>query len=240
MFYNCSSLSDFAFPPSITKIGSYAFVNTALTNINIPQSVSIIDRYAFQNCNNLITFTIPEDSDLQTIGNGVFSGCRSFKEIINNGDHFTLWNSALFDLNKTELIVLPPACNVKYFYFPETVKKIRSSSCEGIVSLEVVVIPPSITTIESEAFKSCTNLRIINIPYNTTVSQDCFENCPKLQCGLAIENDSLKYREDLVSFSKLPRKCLHSCVFTCNYNNYSRMSSYISLCAIFLVHQYRK
>ena len=229
MFNNCTSLCTFSFPESLKLICSYAFVNTALETIDLPNTVSIIERYAFQNCQYLQTFTIPEGSDLETIETGVFSGCRDLREIINKGEHFTSWNSALFDYNKTELIVLPPACGVKYFYFPDSVQTIRKGACEGIISLEVVFIPPSITNIQSEAFKSCTHLRIINIPLNTTVGKNCFENCPRLQCGLAIENETQSFRENLTSISKLPKKCLHSCINTCKDNQYSDIISHISL-----------
>ena len=235
MFYNCSKLSIFTFPQGITQIGSYAFVNTALTDIIIPESVITIQRYAFQDCAKLQTFTISNESQLITLESGVFSGCRNFSEIFNYGQHFVLWNSALFDFNQTELIILPPACNIKYFYFPDSVKKIRSSACEAIHSLEVVVLPGTITTIESDAFKSCKNLRFINIPRNATVGQNCFENCNKLQCGLAIENESQEYRDNLISYSKLPRRCLSSCENTFARCSYSFEQFYLSMFAIMII-----
>ncbi len=53
MFWNCSSLSQIAFPSTCKKIGDCAFLRTNLTSIDIPNSVISIGKNAFFGCENL-------------------------------------------------------------------------------------------------------------------------------------------------------------------------------------------
>ena len=46
-------------PRSVVNIGETAFMNTGLTNITIPDSLSSIGRYAFQNCSSLKRIVFP-------------------------------------------------------------------------------------------------------------------------------------------------------------------------------------
>ena len=56
------------------SIGESAFNGcTSLTNINIPNTVTTIDRYAFYNCSGLTSLTIP--NSVTTIGQSAFSSC---------------------------------------------------------------------------------------------------------------------------------------------------------------------
>lgn len=55
-FYNCTSLSHVELPSSLIKIEKYAFANTALTEITIPDSVTDIDPTAFDGCDDLVIY----------------------------------------------------------------------------------------------------------------------------------------------------------------------------------------
>ena len=55
-FYNCTSLSYVELPSSLNKIEKYAFANTALTEITIPDSVTSIDPTAFDGCKDLVIY----------------------------------------------------------------------------------------------------------------------------------------------------------------------------------------
>ena len=218
--YNCRKLNKFVFPPLITVINSFAFVNTALVSIELPKEVKLIRRSSFQGCQSLINFSIPNDSKLSEFESNVFSDCISFKEIKNECDNFQLWNKALFDENMTELIILPPACGVRYFGFPETIKTIRTSALENVFSLEVVFISTSVKQIHSYAFRHCTNLRYINIPQNVIdIGKNAFEGCKNLQCGISIENQTPEYITNLLQVSQLPERCLQNCIKVCTNSN---------------------
>ncbi|WP_316630668.1 leucine-rich repeat protein [uncultured Ruminococcus sp.] len=55
-FYNCSSLSTVVMNDRIQSIGKFAFANTALKEITIPDSVTSIDPTAFDGCEDLVIY----------------------------------------------------------------------------------------------------------------------------------------------------------------------------------------
>ena len=58
---------------SITTLPSRTFAYTKITSIELPQSLKVIDRYAFQGCYYLETIVIPKG--LESIGTEAFDGC---------------------------------------------------------------------------------------------------------------------------------------------------------------------
>ena len=78
---SCSSLTDVFFPSNVYGISGWAFYQcTSLTAVNIPASVRSIAESAFDGCTNLSQVIFAEEG-LQTLGNAVFFGCSSLKEI---------------------------------------------------------------------------------------------------------------------------------------------------------------
>jgi hypothetical protein len=71
---------NYTIPNSVTSIGLYAFENcTGLTSVTIPNSVSSIGRYAFESCTGLTSVTIP--NSVTSIGNSAFSFCHSLTNV---------------------------------------------------------------------------------------------------------------------------------------------------------------
>lgn len=83
-FWNCSSLAEINLPTSLKKIEPYAFWNTAITTIDIPESVSEIGLGAFNKCSQLEKVYIRHDSVVKTTFTTVyqaFSNCPNLKTI---------------------------------------------------------------------------------------------------------------------------------------------------------------
>ena len=78
-FSNCRSLTSITIPNSVTSIEDYAFENCSLTNITIPDSVTSIGNYAFSHCFSLTSITIPDS--VTSIGTSAFDSCSSLKTI---------------------------------------------------------------------------------------------------------------------------------------------------------------
>ncbi|MBO5312338.1 MAG: leucine-rich repeat protein, partial [Clostridia bacterium] len=74
LYINGALLTELVIPNTITSIGNYAFENCkVLTSIELPSSVTSIGEYAFYNCEGLISVTM--GNGVTSIGNLAFSGC---------------------------------------------------------------------------------------------------------------------------------------------------------------------
>ena len=72
-------------PNSVTSIGNYAFENrSTLTSITIPNSVTSIGKYAFRDCFSLTSITIPES--VASIGDGAFYNCHALTLVTINSN----------------------------------------------------------------------------------------------------------------------------------------------------------
>ena len=129
----------------VTNIGDYAFYDcTNLASVTIPNSVTSIGS-AFYGCSRLTSITIPES--VKSIGTTAFYGCSSLTSIT----------------------------------IPESVTSIGSSafnSCSGLTS---ITIPNSVTSIGSSAFSGCSGLTSITIPESvTSIGAYAFSGCHSL------------------------------------------------------------
>ena len=93
-FYNCKSLTSIDIPDSVSLVDRYAFYGChSLTSITIPSKVYKIGDSAFNQCYNLTSVTIP--ASVTTIGANAFSYCYKLVEVINHSDFsFTVGDSS--------------------------------------------------------------------------------------------------------------------------------------------------
>ena len=217
LFSQCSYLTNITFPDGVEVIGSNAFSGTALSSIDLPSSVTTLSQFCFSNCAKLVEFHIPSESLLNDIQYGILSKCFQFSNIKCDSDKFKIENCALYDANQTRFYLLPCNASIKYFSFPVTMKTIGQGAMMDCQNLISIFIPDnSVETIENYAFENCLNLESINIPICVTkIGDRVFDNCPKLRCGLFIENTSESFSKSLIEKSKLPEICLKSCNFHC-------------------------
>lgn len=66
-------------PPTLKKIGSYAFQRTSLTSVNIPDNVETIEEAAFRQIKQLQEVHLPDS--LTSLGRYAFSACRSLRTV---------------------------------------------------------------------------------------------------------------------------------------------------------------
>ena len=60
MFYGCTALKTITIPSTVDTIGKYAFYQSGLTSITLPEGVKLIDEGAFVNCASLEEISIPD------------------------------------------------------------------------------------------------------------------------------------------------------------------------------------
>lgn len=66
-------------PPTLKKIGSYAFQRTSLTSVNIPDNVETIEEAAFRQVRQLQEVHLPDS--LTSLGRHAFEGCRNLRTV---------------------------------------------------------------------------------------------------------------------------------------------------------------
>jgi hypothetical protein len=78
-FLDCLSLTSIEFPSALTTIGYYAFSNTGLVNLTLPDSLVSVDVGCFKDCINLTEVVI--GNSLKDVNNDMFNGCVRLKKV---------------------------------------------------------------------------------------------------------------------------------------------------------------
>ena len=151
-FEYCSSLTGITVSNGITSIGYSAFYNcSSLTSIQIPNSIISIARSAFANCHNLTYHTY---DNAQYLGNQknpyVVLICTTSNDITACNIHAqtrVVYDYAFSSCNKLSEIIIP-----------EGVTHIGQLALGHGSTLKTIVIPDSITSIDSAAFYGTANL----------------------------------------------------------------------------------
>ena len=132
-FSNCSSLASIDLSYGIRKIGYRPFVNTALTEVTLPDSLTNVVGNIAAGCFNQLKFTLGEQSYFAVSSEG-----------------------ALYDKDYTTLFSCPN--RAESILIPETVETIGREAFADCFRLRSVSIPANVKTIEDAAFLNCPRL----------------------------------------------------------------------------------
>lgn len=159
-FDGLKRLSYVALPEGMSSIGEYAFRGTQIMNIDIPNSVTYIKKYAFvETPVRSINFT--EESLLKTIGFSAFKNCTALKEFIMPNGVNTLeseYGGEDYDTN-----TFYGCSNLTRISFADSLKTIGLRTCSQCINLAEVKLPKNLETIKESAFYE-TKLKQIKFP----------------------------------------------------------------------------
>ena len=149
-----SSIDSLVIPPSlkiwgidcdVVGIFDYAFSNcTDIKSVTLPESILSIGESAFQN-SGLKEIVIPES--VKSIGIAAFKECPDLVSVSLPSNLSTIERSLFWNCKSLQEVTLP-----------ENLKTIGTSAFGRCVSLKTVDLPATLTKLEYAAFKLCENL----------------------------------------------------------------------------------
>lgn len=142
--------------------------NKKVTNVEIPESVTEINNFAFEDCTSLTSVTIPKG--VTEIGFKTFAGCSSLTSV-------TIPNS----VTRIDTRAFKGCKSLSSITIPDSVTEIFSYAFEGCSSLTSVTIPGSVTKSGYCVFLGCSSLTSVTISEGVRVIGGSeFEGCSSL------------------------------------------------------------
>ena len=183
-FQVCSGLTSITIGNSVTSIGDAAFNNcTGLTSVTIGNSVTSIGDGAFSRCSGLTSVTIP--NSVTRIGGYAFQDCSGLKKVIvkDIAAWCGIWfgNSYSNPLFFSHHLYSDENTEITNLVIPNSVTSIDSYAFYGCSGLTSITIGNSVTSIGGYAFTLCTSLTSITIPNSvTSIGGAAFYQCSGL------------------------------------------------------------
>ena len=185
-FEDCSSLASITIPDSVTSIDSFAFNNTAYYNeeSNWENGVLYIGNHLIAARDTLSgAYTIKTGT--KTIAASAFSGCDNLTSVTIPGSVTSIGEDAFYSCDNLATVTIGGS-----------VTSIGESAFWGCNSLASVTIPDSVTSIGEEAFYSCDNLASITIPDSvTSIGSSAFSSCDSL-ASITVDPANAVYHSD--------------------------------------------
>ena len=181
-----SAVTQIELPNTIKTIGLGAFHNASqLSSIEIPASVTEIGPSAFEGCRYLDTVVMGEN--VKKIGSCAFLGCVCLKTINLPIKLKTIEERTFTNCNSLAAINIPTALT--------SIGDVAFGGCDKLTSL---TMPATLKTIGENAFYKCTHLEIKGIPATAKIAPTAFDFC-KHKYNIVQKKYSAKYGAALVS-----------------------------------------
>lgn len=206
-FAGCSALTDFDFSKS-TTIREYAFAQTGLKKIVIPESMSRIAPYAFDKCElDTVWFNAQMcgsssiadvDTEIRTIASPFTNGSDATVFVIGEkASSIPAFFFSKYEYKESLNWVSPafspyftkkPNNHYKIQFAPNsTISEIGACAFAGNMELEELIIPNECRSIGTSAFENCENIGYVQMRnpqaknYAIEFGENIFSGCNKIQ-----------------------------------------------------------
>ena len=220
-FQTTTALTEITFeaPSSLKRIGTWVFVNTGLTKLELPASLKEIGSNAFKGNNNLKTVTVAANSQLESISTYAFTENSNLESFTFEGSTAlkTIGQEAFskdtklasFDVPANVETINRAAFNgtssMKHVTFqaPAKIKKIGEAAFQNANALENIDLPEGLEEIKKDAFNKCTSLTEIGIPASVNkIDPTGFQQAEKLEKFTVNKNNTVYSSVDGFLLSK--------------------------------------
>jgi hypothetical protein len=181
----------------VKVIGENAFKDTRITKVVIPDSVTEIKTFAFQNCYSLTDIIIP--NNVKTIGRGAFYCCESLASVTISAS-VTKIDSIAFAyceaLTAVYITDVAAWCAIEFVSSDSNPLYYAKNLYLNNELVENLVIPEGVTVIREWAFYHCESLLRVDIANSVTaIGRSAFENCSNL-AQMLFKDSTTWYRTD--------------------------------------------
>ncbi len=164
----------------VTGINESCFYgNDKITKINLPSTITKIERHSFRNMTNLTTLNIP--GNVQEITGNPFINSNKLTNLIvsSSNNYFSSDASGnIYDKQKTKLLFVSPS--VTNIVIPEGMEIGEDAFwCNNYI--QEVTLPSTMTIIPDYEFYDCEGLRKVNLSEGVlTIGERAFSGCSSL------------------------------------------------------------
>ena len=149
----------------------------------IPDTVTKIENYVFENCGELLEVAIPDS--VTTIGTNAFYGCSGLTAVHMGSGVTSIGKYAFYGCSSLEEITIPAG-----------VTDIKEYTFQGCTALAEITLPEGLTAIGTKAFYNCDALTEITVPAGvTTIGSNALSGCDNL-AAIRVAEDNTYYASD--------------------------------------------
>lgn len=191
-YHRYSTLATVQLPSTLKEIGENAFSESAISQMDIPDGVTIIEKGAFSFTWNL-RGKIILPSELTVVEDVAFYGCQMETILIPEGIK-KIGANTFGGCNNLEEITIPDSVteigigafsgctSLTDIKIPSEIKKLNGAIFENCSKLTKFHIPEGVLRIEGNAFANCGSLTEIKIPDSVEfIGNSAFYNCSGLE-----------------------------------------------------------
>ncbi len=170
-FLDCTGLTSFTIPASVTTVRGGAFKNTGITSISIPSTVTTLEASAFGDMPVLTEATIDTTFEEASITN-MFQNDAALATV-KFGTHITVIGDAWFKglASLTKVVAVAADGKETENKLPDQITTIGGGAFNG-TGITTITLPSGLTTIRGGnnggAFADCANLKNLTLPDSLT------------------------------------------------------------------------
>ena len=170
LYLNDEEITELTIPDDVTMIGNNAFCGcTNLTFLTIPDNITAIGNAAFYGCTGLTSVTIP--GSVTSIGGSAFYNCTGLTTITIPSSVTSIGELAFYDcssLSCVNISDLAAWCEIQFEDYSSNPLSLAHKLYLNDEEIKELAIPDGVAGIRNYAFWNCTGLTSVSIPNTTT------------------------------------------------------------------------